>query len=340
MGSVAVARYGRTIALDHSLLAGAGVALLLVTNPSVIVPLNAVGIALLALSVTQATLTIGNRFVFACLVALCLLSTVGAIGAIPWGYGHPVQSAAIAVTSWMGLLLYCSGVTERFWQWVTAGVFVHAAATIWQGLLHYREPFYRATGLSDNPDPAAGYLDVAIVYLLVKGKWWATAPLILALHFTGTRLAFWGFLTIVLAMGLRKVLGWRQVAVLLAATFLFSAVLWPYSGRLYRLHDIKAEVVARAEGPPGIPKTHILPGILPQGYAGDKGYHVAPLRLLREIGWVGLGAWALVSGVAVWRSRASRHWWLILLLLGLASLDYYIIMPPASLLWWAAWRES
>ena len=290
------------------------------------------------------------------LLGFCVLSTLGAVGASIWGYGYLVESILIAAYCWLGFLVYHTGAARHVWLWLAGALGIHAGVILVQGFAHFRDAAYRAGGLADNVNQAAGYLDVAVVSLVAAGKWWLAPPFLLALLFTGSRLGFWVLIAVLTAMTFRWVLPRRGLATLVAFLAVSAWLLWPQPERIFFQTktggELQSDVVSRAQVPTGGLMTGGLPqgyapgglmtGGLPQGYAGDPGLHVSPLRMFYETGVLGPVAWYGPIVASLWkgRRRPDTAWWLHWLFLGLSSLDFYMIMPPAVLMWWLALAKS
>jgi len=290
-------------------------------------------------------LAVRNRRMFAGAALLVGLFTAGGIGADIWGTDHLSMSILIAMMGWMGLLVYCTKLTDRVWAWVTAGAGVHMVVILYQDWLNLADRTYRATGLVANANIAAGLLDVAIIYLLLKGKWWLTPPFIIALLATGSRLGFWVMVGIIAIMVMRKAFRWWGVLVLGAALVITALVLpggvahqralfygvAPRDYREYMTYEIdlrfrEAETV----------REPTMPGILPTGYTGDRGAHNAFWRIWYYGGILGLAAYSALYLRGMWVQRGTMAWWVLALFLGLGTLDFYVVMPSTVLLWWLA----
>jgi len=317
---------------------GIGITLLLAANNRLTLPLGTLGLGALLLACTAAPLSLGSRRVFWPLFAFCVVSTIGAVGAGLWGGGYPYLSFVMAGFAWYGLLLYCARPEKRVWEWVIAGLGIHAVLIFIQGVQNHGDN-YRAAGFADGPTQAAGYLGVATVYLATTRRWYLAFPFLMALPLTGSRLPLVATVGVLACLVLWKILKPWQLLVLGVGLLLSVLAFWPATGRSLPVFPISiplfTDIQDRATAPSnGTTEEHFTwPGLLPQGYSGGKGAHVSLVRLWYEVGILGLLALGMAWTLAFRRLPATMKW-LALLLLGLASLDFYVIMPPAGLLWW------
>ena len=339
-----------------TLLVSIGITCLLFAHDDRAVPLGLIGFTLIPLAFIVAERSIGDWRVATGLMGICILTTLGALGSTIWGMGYVWQSIVIAGVSWYGLLIYLTPVRRDVWLWIMPAVLVHMAAAVAQGLPFLGGIAHRAPGLTENVNQAGGLLDIGIVVILLTGLPGMLAWLpALGLLVTGTRLAFWLLIGMMVLMVLSKAVSRRTVAIAAAGIVLVSVLTWsaPQTQRIFfqgptvALTDISAEVGARLPLSTPVETTDILShpveaprepgliGLLPQGYAGDYGIHSTFTRLYYEIGVIGLVCAAVAVGIGLWKSRGTTRW-LLLLFLGLSSLDYYMVMPPFLLLWYLA----
>lgn len=283
----------------------------------------------------------GRRSTHLGILLLTGLAILGAIGSYTWGMHQVATSLVLAGYAIILYPIYLSNFSERVWAWVTAGSLPHAAAAISQGIAHYHEGSYRATGLLFNPTLAAGMLDIGIIYLIFTRRWLLAVPLIVALQLTASRLSIWVIVGILVLMALRRLVPLTGLFILLATMGITTLVFWPQTERIFNIApSAVTESVALRFGAAqpldeldgsATPGSYI--GWLPQGYAGDLGLHTAPSRLFVQLGAVGAVTWLALSSAGLWKRRWSLSWWMLLLLLGLSTLDYYTIMIPMSAFW-------
>ena len=219
--------------------------------------------------------------------------------------------------------------------------------------------------MSHNPNLAAGFLCLGIVYLMTTRYRWLVIPLIPALLFTGAR---WGLAVIsivLILMVLTRAISFRPLGatVLLCAVIVVGVALFsPLGYRASTLdsfaavaHTVNGDVQARMAVP------H-LPSVLPHGVANHPGLHNVPLRIAVESGIIAALVWLGITGWALWPRRGVKHragqgndqpagetaamglsepcdrfgasWWMLLTLALLSLLDYYTWMGHLGGFWW------
>ncbi len=264
--------------------------------------------------------------------------TLGAIGSGLWGYGEVGMSVALALFAWLVVASYTIRLNDRVFTIFTAGAYLHAGVIVWQGIRHFRVATFRASGIALDQNVAAGFLDVAVVYLVARGRWYFTPPLVLALYMTGSRLGFWGLVFILGLMLMKRALPRCGALALLAVLAMTTAILWAQGSRIYFRDDageiLSVVVEAAQTRAEGVSPKEATGGSwwLPNGYPGDGGPHLAIVQLYQQGGPVAVVAVGGFLAAGLWRRRWSPSWWVLVLLAGLSVLDYYTIMPPASLL--------
>ncbi len=287
-------------------------------------PLLGLSWAALAVGVLLTGVSIGNRKVFWSLVALLAFHALAIPGSLIWGTGNWELTAGVVLWMAPALLLYLANDASRVFAWLIPVFLAHAALIIIEGLTNWAivgEVYVRGgghnTGLANNPNLAAGFLIIGIIYLMMtprNGIWvmwsrgrthlaitWLAAPLLMALLFTGSR---WGLVVaavLLAAMALRGAISWRPLAGAIAVLVLTVVVLG-LAGRGYQVagygslaavsRDVQTDVGARLAIP------HI-PSILPSGVAEHPGLHNVPLRIAIESGIIAAGLWVLITGRAL-----------------------------------------
>ena len=301
---------------------------------------------------------------------LLLCHALAIPGSLLWGDGH--WEATTAIVLWMApsLMLLSAGTLAAF-AWLVPAWLIHAALILYSGPTSWSAAGGvlvsngGGTGLSHNPNLAAGFLCLGIVYLMTTRFRWLVILLIPALLFTGSRWGLTVTAVVLLAMVLTRTVPFRPLGatiLLCAATVVAVALFTPLGYRVSTLdsfaavaHAVNGEVQARMAVP------H-LPSVLPHGVADHPGLHNVPLRMAVESGilaaavWLGITAWALWPGRGVKQrvrqgndQSASKHasmalsersdrfgasWWMLLALALLSLLDYYTWMGHLGGFWW------
>jgi len=216
-------------------------------------------------------------------------------------------------------------------------------------------------GLAPNPNLAAGFLALGIVYLMTTPHKWLSIPLIMALLFTGSR---WGLVVvaiILVAMVVTRTISWKPLLAAVGAIVITVALvgaLTPSGYAVASYDSVGAAFHAAERGVNGRLAIPHIPSFLPSGVAEHPGLHNVPLRIAVESGivaaalWVGITGLALVKGWkikgwATWKPPRGLHppeigpesqtrvfWWLLLTLVLLSMLDYYSWMGHLGGFWW------
>lgn len=301
---------------------------------------------------------------------LLLCHALAIPGSLLWGSGNWEATAAVVLWMSPSLMLLSAGTAMAF-AWLVpvwlihSGLILYAGPTSWfaaDGVLVSNDG---GVGLSHNPNLAAGFLCLGLVYMMTTRFRWLVIPLIPALLFTGSR---WGLAVtgiVLLLMVLTRTVPFRPLgaAILLcAATVVAVALFTPLGYRVSTLdsfaavaHTVNGEVQARMAVP------HI-PSVLPHGVADHPGLHNVPLRMAVESGILAAMVWLGITGWALWprggvKQKAGRgnhqpegnnasmgasersggfgaSWWMLLALALLSLLDYYTWMGHLGGFWW------
>lgn len=284
-------------------------------------------------------------------------------GNLLWG-GRNWESTT-AVVLWMApSILLLIGATRETFAWMIPAWLIHAGLMIYQGVTNWfwaGEVLVRGvgpTGLSHNPNLAAGFLSLGIVYLMTTRYRWLVLILLPALSFTGSR---WGIAvtgSVLLIMIATRVVPFRPIGatLLLSIAVITGATLFSPLGYRVATIDGFAAVVHKVNGDVkkrlGVPH---IPSPLPHGVAAHPGLHNVPLRIAYENGILAALIWLGVTGWALWplrrqqlggkqegsrgnhqsgRERFTPIWWLLLALALLSMLDYYTWMGHLGGFWW------
>ena len=264
-------------------------------------------------------------------------------GSLFWGTGN--WELTLGVVLWMApaLLLYVTTDGYKVLAWLAPAFLIHAGMIIYQGftgwklidanLLRLGEP----TGLANNPNLAAGFLALGIIYFMTTRYKWLSPPLMMALLFTGSR---WGLIValavIVLMVGARTI-SWKPLAVTIVALVVSVVLIGAILKGGYQIAGYgsftSAATIAREHVNERLAVPHI-PSILPSGVAEHPGLHNVPLRISVENGLLAAGIWVGVTLWALTKRRFSVRWWLLLTLAALSLLDYYTWMGHLGGFWW------
>ncbi len=354
--------------LDLQDLAPPATALFLVSSllvRSFYSPWIGVGWTALALALVVSRRSYGPRPILYGLALLLALHALAIPGSIIWGAGN--WELTLGVLLWMvpSFILYFINNQQQVFAWLMLAWLAHAGLIIWQGFTQWGMSGDGAlinngapTGLANNPNLAAGFLALAVVYTISNRTGplkWVSVPFLIALLFTGSR---WGLLVIAGVLVLMVVLraaDWRPLAVAGAAVAGAVVALGQFTPAGYAVAGtdsfMQAVYAAKIDVGVRLAVPHI-PTFLPSGIAEHPGLHNVPLRILFESGiaaaglWVGITLWALrptkQQGAA--RRHASKesqpkgvnnvHRWLLLTLVLLSLLDYYTWMGHLGGFWW------
>jgi len=286
-------------------------------------------------------LTIPNKWVFLGGLVMAASFTLGAFSTLRaplWNPYFVAMSILVMEFAWLGLWLYCCKVSDRVWGWIAAGTVVQAVVLLAAKWTHLRDGGFQSAGLTNLTSVASGILDVGIVYLIFKGRWYLTLPLWFGLLVTGQRLGFWVAVVLSCLMGVRRIIAWRDLGTIALFILIYVAVTGGAAQQRALFYGQppwgakpQADIVLRLTEWP----SH-RPSLSPDGYTSENGAHNAPWRVWYHGGIVGVGAFVLQTLYGLWKDRGGVAWWMRLLLLGLGTLDFYVVMPAFSLIWWLA----
>ena len=236
--------------------------------------------------------------------ALLLCHVVAIPGSLLWGTGNWEATAAVVLWMAPSLMILSAGVPSVF-AWLLPVWFIHAGAILYSGPTSWSSAGRvlvgdnAGDGLSHNPNLAAGFLCLGIVYLMTTRCRWLVILLIPALLFTGSRWGLTVTAVVLLAMVVTRTVPFRPLgaAILLcAATVVAVALFTPLGYRVSTLdsfaavaHTVNGEVQARMAVP------HI-PSILPRGVAAHPGLHNVALRIAVESGILAAIVWLGITG--------------------------------------------
>ena len=256
----------------------------------------------------------GPPTIFWGVLALLFCHAAAIPGSLIWGAGNWEETAGVVLWMAPAILLYLAANAHRVFVWLIPAFLFHAALVIVEGLTHWYvvgDVMVRKgtnTGLTNNPNLAAGFLAIGIVYLMTSKRPLFQAlslPLVVALLFTGSR---WGILVPVAVSGVMALSGavpWRVLAGGILA-LLLTVVGVGLMGHGYQiagygsitsvLNPIVTDVGVRLAVP------HI-PTFLPSGVAAPPGLHNVPLRIAVESGVIAAAIWVLITGFALFGFR-------------------------------------
>jgi hypothetical protein len=289
----------------------------------------------------------GPRTIFWGVLALLFCHAAAIPGSLIWGTGNWELTAGVVLWMAPAMLLYLATNAHQVFVWLIPAWLFHATLVIIEGFTHWNvvgDVMVRQgtnTGLANNPNLAAGFLAIGIVYLMASKRPALQAlslPLVVALLFTGSR---WGIVVPVAVIGIMALSGtipWKVLAggvLALLLTVMGGGLIGAgyqiagYGSITGALNPIVTDVGIRLAVP------H-LPSFLPYGVAEHPGLHSVPLRIAVENGiiaagiWVAITAWALVPRAQV----QPIYRWLLLSLVLLSILDYYTWMGHLGGFWW------
>ena len=306
-----------------------------------------VGWTALCAGVICGGLSIKRRPVFWGLIALLLFHALAIPGSLIWGIGNWEFTAGVLL--WMAptMLLYLASDAHRVFVWLIPAFLLHAGIVIVEGMTDWYligEIMIRRgsnTGLTNNPNLAAGLLAIGIVYLMASKRPLFQAlslPLLVALLFTGSR---WGILVpmaVIAVMTLSGAIPWKVLAGGILALFITvigvgliggGYQIAGYGSIASAFNPIVTDVGVRLAIP------H-LPTFLPHGVAEHPGLHNVPLRIAVENGVIAAGIWVAITGWALISKDNAQplYRWLLITLVLLSVLDYYTWMGHLGGFWW------
>ncbi len=245
----------------------------------------------------------GSSRAFYALLTLLIFHGLAIPGSMLWGSGNWELTAGVLLWMAPALLLYLVKDAERVFTWLIPAFLVHAAWIMFDEASNgHLEGSLVATGISNNPNLAAGFLIIGIIYLLTNGKGWLAIPLLAALMLTESR---WGIAVIMFlmpAMALSRVISWRPLLLGLVSvigTVLLFGAMNP-SGPQIAGYDSLAALSSTLGTDIGVRLAipHI-PSFLPSGVAEHSGLHNVPLRIAVENGILAAGLWIVITGWAL-----------------------------------------
>lgn len=318
---------------DIGALLLAASATILITAPSYLSPWFALSIALSvvggAVSARIGATGSSSGVLTVVVVFVALSVALGPVAAHFWGSGNVAQSTVFALIVLAGIGFYY-GDTRCMWSFLTPVWLIHAGMVIYDGLTHWG---YRADGLAANPNVAAGFLVLGIVWLSQKRArqrnehahvanpkeeaqghdrrflhWLWLLPMLVALPFTQSRLAIL-VLVLVGLIAYRPKLTVRTVVLTAGAVGIGLALTMSFDrvGPKVLLDDLAARLpLAR------------IPRPWPVGHIDDSDLsswdtprvetmHNVPVKLAMELG-IGAGlAWTVLTCQALQRRRRFFH---------------------------------
>ena len=285
--------------------------------------------------------------VFWGLIALLLFHALAIPGSLIWGIGNWEFTAGVLLWMAPAMLLYLASDAQRIFVWLIPAFVLHAILVIFEGLTHWylvNDVMVRQgtnTGLTNNPNLAAGFLAIGIVYLMASKRpafQALSVPLLIALLFTGSR---WGILVpvaVIAVMTLSGAIPWKVLAGGILALFITiigvgliggGYQIAGYGSIASAFNPIVTDVGVRLAIP------H-LPTFLPHGVAEHPGLHNVPLRIAVENGIIAAGIWIVITGWALISKDNAQplYRWLLITLVLLSVLDYYTWMGHLGGFWW------
>ena len=234
--------------------------------------------------------------------------------------GYWVSTAMISMSvAPLGLLVLIRPDVRRVIYYMVPVSYVHAAVIGWQ----FINGVVRAEGITYSPNPAGGFLVLIATFLIANRRPWLAMPLALAVLPTQSRLAL-GVLVVVLGFSvLRGRVSWRWLLVtLIAVVAMMSA------GHKFRALEIAHDIPFRLTIERSV-------SLWPTGFIGfgDGPPHDVPMRLAIELGIPAAIAWAWLSMKGIAR-RHQQFRPLMMVIVLLATLDYYVWVGPMAGFWW------
>lgn len=282
-----------------------------------------------------------SRWVGVGVIVICLSAIIAIPGTIWWGDHKLPQTTIIALLTLPLVVFYLANNQHRVFAYLRPVFFIHAGVTVWHGLFIDG----RASGITGNPNPAGAFLVLGSVYFLCGKNKWLALPLMGALPFTGARWSLFVVLAIIIGLTIARHLNWRYMA----SALILGAFIWILAGdslaEKYRVPELSLiPVHLNGDISARLPLIR-TPSFAPRGHTDDgppnETPHNVPLRMAVETGILSGLAWALLGGLALWRTpRFDVSWWLLLAVVMLSMFYYFPWIERMGGFWWLliGWR--
>ncbi len=257
----------------------------------------------------------GPRFIFLALIGLLIFHVLAIPGSLIWGSGNWELTAGVVLWMAPAMFLYLANNVDRVFVWLLPAFLLHATFIIIDGLTHWNlvgdilVKEGQNTGFANNPNLAAGFLLIGIIYLIQHPRGpWLKPVLQAALLFTGSR---WGIAVaavLLVAMVVTRTISWKPLVI--AGASIVGAVMLIGSlgvgGEGYKLAGYGSFTAIANTVPEDIGVRLAIPHLptfLPSGVAEHPGLHNVPLRIAVENGLIAAGIWVLITGWALTKRK-------------------------------------
>ncbi len=272
-------------------------------------------------------------------------------GSLLLGDGKVIQSAILAIFTATTAVYFFSFAGQRTFLALIPGWILQA---IW--VIAQKAAVMTPSGFTGNPNVAAGFMLMGIIYISQTRIRWLSIVLAFALPLTDARWAMIVYIGLLTAMAIRRVVPWRYLFVSFLLSMVAIVVPWHFitaglgpetvalkiptpatllSGRNNNndnlLQAIRQDIALR------LPVLRV-PTLNPRGFTDDgPGHetpHNVPLRMAIESGVPSALAWLWLTFSALRRGGTRKPEWWMLLAISMLSMMYYYPWGPIMGGWW------
>ena len=240
------------------------------------------------------------------------------------------SATMVLVIAPLALLFFAkSDLLPRLGWYLLPVIGVHSGMVLFDAAQHASQ---RVTGLSLNPNPAAGLLLLASIWLLQCPRVrWLAVPMLAGLPFTGSRLSL-AILALVLGFMVLRHMVPKSVALASMCLVVVTVIMIP-NPRLGNTTAgiLSTDVAVRIEAPQP-------PSLFPVGVTESRllrASHNVPMILASEWGALAAICWVgLTLGLLVQNKGRTRYSWLLVALFVTSMLDLYTWGGSMGAAWW------
>jgi len=208
---------------------------------------------------------------------------------------HTVTIAALLLPM---VGFYVARARPQVFVWLCAIAYVHGAMMVFQ----FVTTGERATGFTNSPNVAAGFLVLCIVYLVSCKAWRLALPLSIPVFLAGGRAELVVLTAMLLVFAVQRHIPWRVLAVMAGSVALVALSGWGPANISFSPSETWADLLQR------FPENHVVT-LWPYGY--DEGppptypvVHNVAYRMASEAGLLAALLYLGLTGTALWRGRS------------------------------------